>query len=104
MARHEIVEALAKRRVVERIVEVVARKANKATRDDLAQTVYAIMLTYPAERIEGMNDRGELPFWIVAVTRNQYNDGPLARQLRTFSARSESLYNRAGEERFTDEG
>lgn len=104
MARHDIVEELARHKAVEQIVERVARKADKATRDDLVQTVYTIMLTYPAERIEGMNARGELPFWIVAVTRNQYNGGPLARQLRSFSARCESLYTRAGEERFTDEG
>lgn len=91
--------------MVEQIAANIAtHTGHPETLADVSQTVYTHLLTYPAERIEAMWAKGELLFWIAAVTRNQYIDGPMARALRTFSRRTEPLYDRWGEERFTTDG
>lgn len=105
MARQDIVADLAQRHAVERIARNLVRAATADTVAELSQRVYVVLLTYPAERIEGMHERGELLFWIVRVLRNQYYDGPFARTFRTYDRRAESLFTPLGEERFTsDEG
>lgn len=103
MARQEIVADLARRKAVERIARNLISKASADTLAELSQTVYTLLLTYPADRIEGMHARGELAFWIVRVLRNQYNDGPFARTFRTYGRRAESLFTPLGEERFADD-
>lgn len=39
---------------------------------DLAQEVAMVMLSKPSELIQGMNERGELLYYVYRVAKNQY--------------------------------
>lgn len=85
--RSEIVEQLARGRIVEQICVNIARNPLQSHNlEDLAQMVYVILLTYDEQKIVEMYQRGELRFFIARVVQNQYRStySPFYRQYREF--------------------
>ena len=72
MTRKEIVEALARKEEVERIVCRVARRPLDDDLRDLAQMVYLVLLTYDEDKIVDLYESDALRFFIVRVASNQY--------------------------------
>lgn len=66
MNKYQIIEKIAKDRLVEHIVK---RKTDEHV-DDLSQDIYEILLDKPASLIEQLYERGELQYYIGRVAHN----------------------------------
>lgn len=66
MNKYQILEKIAKERLVENIVK---RKTEEHV-NDLSQDIYEILLTKPASLIEQMYERGELNYYIARIAHN----------------------------------
>lgn len=94
MSNVEIVEHLAKRKVVEHLVENITRRAaTSANMQDLIQIIYLALLEYDSEKIEDLWERGQIKFFIVRIIINQYrtDHSPFADSIRKFARRSKDL-------------
>lgn len=78
-----VIERIAKERRVEKIVENVSRRHGRQELDDLAQSVYEILLTYGEERVAQLESRGETDFFISRIVMTQYRL-PHSRWHRTY--------------------
>lgn len=75
MTRNEIVEELARLRVVEAVVARVTAGDTRPETADLCQMLYELLLTYHAERIVTMWETGGRPLmeaFITRVAKRQY--------------------------------
>ena len=72
MGNREIVDCLGRGRVVETIVENIARSALTPELKDLCQMVYEIILEYDGEKIRDLWEHGQMGFFIARVVMNQY--------------------------------
>ncbi len=70
MEKNRIIEMYAKKNLIRAECEKLCRDPNLC--DDLAQEVTIVMLEKPTELIEGLNERGELLYYIYRVAKNQY--------------------------------
>lgn len=69
--KYEIVDALARGRVVERMVRrIVGRQLDDL--EDLAQMVYVILLEYDEDKIIDLEEHNQMRFFIARVIMNQY--------------------------------
>lgn len=71
-SRTEIVEALARDRVVETMVENIAHQSLSADLKDLAQMVYLILLEYDEDKLQDLWENDQMRFFIARVIVNQY--------------------------------
>jgi len=86
--RRNIVERLARAKRVEDIVARVCRNCpDTSALGDLSQMVYIVLLTYEAEKVVDLWERGQLNFFIARVVLNQYRskNSPFYHALREFS-------------------
>ena len=68
----EIVDAVGRKRLVEAIVQNIASRSLTPELRDLCQEIYFILLTYDAERLSDIYERGEMGFFIARIAMNQY--------------------------------
>lgn len=98
--RRNIVTELAQARRVEDIVGRICRPCPDASAlSDLSQMVYIVLLTYDAEKVVDLWERGQLDFFIVRVVLNQFRsrNSPFYHALREFSRRgTEEVTERNG--------
>jgi len=92
MTKRELIDSIARERVVERLVANVCRRHHRAI-PDLVQMVYETLLNYDEEKLMRIHDRGALNFFIVRVIGNLYfsRTSPYYRQIRKFSRMSDEL-------------
>ena len=86
--KRAIVEDLAKRKVVETMVQNIARRSVATPElQDLAQMVYLVILEYDTDKIEDLYLNDELGFFIARIIINQYrsNTSPFYYQLKKFN-------------------
>lgn len=69
----EIVEAIAKDRMVETMVTNIAHKPMSADLQDLSQMVYLILLEYDEKRLQDLWINNQMHFFIARIIVNQYN-------------------------------
>ena len=69
----EIVEAIAKDRMVETMVTNIAHKPMSADLQDLSQMVYLILLEYDEQKIQDLWINNQMQFFIARIIINQYN-------------------------------
>ena len=69
----EIVEAIAKDRMVETMVTNIAHKPMSADLQDLSQMVYLILLEYDEQKIQDLWINNQMHFFIARIIINQYN-------------------------------
>lgn len=93
MTREEVVEKLAKERVVEHIACSIAKSPLTPLLQDLSQIVYLILLEYDESKIIEMSESGALRGFIIKVIKNQYlsTTSPFYKQVRRFSDNAVSL-------------
>lgn len=90
MTRSEIVEALAKSRRVETMVESICHHSLTPNLQDLCQMVYLILLEYDESKIQDLWEHNEMNFFIARIILNQYrsNNSPFHTLFRKFQERS----------------
>ena len=89
-----IVGALAKRRVVENLVQnVTHRSVLRGELSDLVQIIYLALLQTDPERLEHLAGSGQMNFYIVRLITNQYfsESSPFYREMRRFGRRSSEI-------------
>ena len=72
MTRDEIIQELAKDRIVENVVMNIGHSKMTADLSDLAQEIYMILLTYDEDKIIDLWVNGEIGFFIARIAINQY--------------------------------
>lgn len=65
----EIIEELARNKVVEEIVSNISKRSFPYT-DELAQDIYLSLLEKSPDLIEGLYNKGEIKYFIVKMVRN----------------------------------
>ena len=92
--KRAIVEDLAKRKVVETMVQNIARRSVATPElQDLSQMVYLVILEYDTDKIEDLYLNDELGFFIARIIINQYrsNTSPFFYQLKKFNSNAAPL-------------
>lgn len=91
----EIVETLARGRVVETMVENIAHQSLTQDLKDLAQMVYLILLEYDEEKILDLYEHDQMKFFIARIIINQFrsSNSPFHSIYRKFRERSEDIAN-----------
>lgn len=69
----EIIEAIAKDRMVETMVTNIAHKPMSADLQDLSQMVYLILLEYDEKRLQDLWINNQMHFFVARIIINQYN-------------------------------
>lgn len=72
MNKWEIIDTLARCRMVERLIENIARQPLTPDLKDLSQMVYVILLEYDEAKIIELWHAGEMTFFIARIILNQY--------------------------------
>lgn len=72
MKRAEIIEEIAKGKMVEAMVRNIAHKELNADLSDLCQMVYLILLEYDEEKIVDLWENNQMQFFIARIIINQY--------------------------------
>ena len=70
--RENIVERLARGRVVEAMVANIAKQSLSPELKDLCQEIYIILLTYDEDKIQDLWQNGEMRFFIARIIINQF--------------------------------
>jgi hypothetical protein len=93
MTRTEIVERLARERMVEAMVENIARQPLDADLRDLAQMVYLILLEYDEDKLIDLYEHGQIRFFVARVIINQYRsvNSPFYKLFRKYARKAEDL-------------
>lgn len=68
----EIVETLARERVVESMIENIAHQHLSADLKDLSQMVYIILLEYDEGKLQDLWENNQMQFFIARIIINQY--------------------------------
>lgn len=86
MERRDIIETLAKGRVVEKLIENIAHQPLSPDLKDLSQMVYMVLLEYDSDKIVELWNAGEMNFFIARVILNQYRSttSPFHYQIRQY--------------------
>lgn len=89
----EIIETLARQRVVETMVENIAHQSLSRDLKDLAQEVYMILLSYDEDKILDLHRNDQMRFFIARIIINQYrsSNSPFHATYRKFRERSEDI-------------
>lgn len=92
-SRSEIVEAVAKARIVETMVENIAHQSLSADLKDLTQMVYLILLEYDESKLQDLWENDQMGFFIARIIINQYrsSNSPFHAIYRKFRQRTEDI-------------
>ena len=79
----EIIRELAEARTVETIVRNTGPHERPEDLADLAQMIYVWLLELPEEKLTGLDERGQLPYWIARIAQNNVwsRSSPYRRQV-----------------------
>lgn len=82
----EIIEAIARDRMVETMVTNIAHKPMSADLEDLSQMVYLILLEYDEKRLQDLWEHNQMHFFVARIIVNQYNsvNSPFHTNFRKF--------------------
>lgn len=82
----DIIEALARDRVVETMIKNIAHQQMSADLEDLSQMVYLILLEYDEKKLLDLYENDQMNFFIARIIVNQYrsNNSPFYTLIRKF--------------------
>lgn len=82
----EIIEAVARDRMVETMVTNIAHKPMSADLQDLSQMVYLILLEYDEKKLQDLWENNQMHFFVARIIVNQYNsvNSPFHTMFRKF--------------------
>ena len=86
MTSKEIINELAKNKVIEKLVANISPEDNSPDTSDLSQLIYLTLLEKPNSLIEDLYNKGELIFYVIRIiTRNAYSiTSPYYRTIKKF--------------------
>lgn len=89
----EIIEAVAKSRLVETMVENIAHRSLTADLKDLAQMVYMILLEYDETKLQDLWENDQMRFFIARIIINQYrsSNSPFHAIFRKYQGKTEDI-------------
>ena len=84
--RSEIIESLARNRVVETMVENIANQSLSADLKDLSQMVYIILLEYDEKKLQDLYENDQMKYFLARIIVNQYrsSNSPFYRIIRKY--------------------
>ena len=93
MSKSEIIEEVAKARMVEHMVQNIAHHTLDADLKDLAQMVYLILLEYDESKLQDLWENEQMGFFLARIIINQYrsSNSPFHTIYRKFRERSEDI-------------
>lgn len=93
MSKSDIIEAIAKARMVETMVQNIAHQPLTADLKDLTQMVYLILLEYDEIKLQDLWDNNQISFFLARIIINQYrsSNSPFHTIYRKFRERSEDI-------------
>lgn len=86
MNKAEIIEEIAKERMVEVMVQNIAHQALNDDLSDLCQMVYLILLEYDEEKLQDLWEHNQIRFFLARIIINQYrsSNSPFHTTFRKF--------------------
>lgn len=93
MSKSDIIEAIAKARMVETMVQNIAHQSLTADLKDLTQMVYLILLEYDETKLQDLWENNQISFFLARIIINQYrsSNSPFHTIYRKFRERSEDI-------------
>lgn len=71
MTKNEIIEQVAKSRLVENTIESMTHQEMDYDLCDLSQMIYEALLNQPEDRVVDLWNNNEMPYFIIGIVRNQ---------------------------------
>ena len=92
-ASAEIINELAKNKVIEKLVANISPDDNSQDNQDLSQLIYLTLLEKPNSLIEDLYSKGELIFYVIRIiTRNVYSTtSPYYRTIKKFKNKTTDI-------------
>lgn len=93
MDRYEIVNDIAKGKVVETMVSKIAHQSLTADLKDLVQMVYLILLEYDEKKLQDLWENKQMPYFLARIIVNQVRSkhSPFYTIFRKFQERSADI-------------
>ena len=93
MTSNQIINELAKNKVVEKLVANTSPEDNPSDNQDLSQLIYLTLLEKPNSLIEDLYSKGELIFYVIRIiTRNVYSTtSPYYRTIKKFKNKTTDI-------------
>ena len=92
-ASAEIINELAKNKVIEKLVANISPEGDSPDTSDLSQLIYLTLLEKPNSLIEDLYSKGELIFYVIRIiTRNVYSTtSPYYRTIKKFKNKTTDI-------------
>lgn len=93
MTSNQIINELAKNKVIEKLVANISPDDNPPDNQDLSQLIYLTLLEKPNSLIEDLYSKGELIFYVIRIiTRNVYSTtSPYYRTIKKFKNKTTDI-------------
>ena len=93
MTSNQIINELAKNKVIEKLVANISPDDNSQDNQDLSQLIYLTLLEKPNPLIEDLYSKGELIFYVIRIiTRNVYSTtSPYYRTIKKFKNKTTDI-------------
>ena len=93
MTSNQIINELAKNKVIEKLVANISPDDNPPDNRDLSQLIYLTLLEKPNSLIEDLYSKGELIFYVIRIiTRNVYSTtSPYYRTIKKFKNKTTDI-------------
>ena len=93
MTSNQIINELAKNKVIEKLVANISPDDNPQDNQDLSQLIYLTLLEKPNSLIEDLYSKGELIFYVIRIiTRNVYSTtSPYYRTIKKFKNKTTDI-------------
>ena len=93
MTSNQIINELAKNKVIEKLVANISPEGDSSDNKDLSQLIYLTLLEKPNSLIEDLYSKGELIFYVIRIiTRNVYSTtSPYYRTIKKFKNKTTDI-------------
>lgn len=93
MTSNQIINELAKNKVIEKLVSNISPDDNSPDNQDLSQLIYLSLLEKPNSLIEDLYSKGELIFYVIRIiTKNVYSiTSPYYRAIKKFKNKTTDI-------------
>ena len=93
MNRSEIVNEIARKRLVETMVQNIAHQSLTADLRDLCQMIYLILLEYDEEKLQDLWKHNQINFFLARIIINQFrsSNSPFHTIFRKFQEKSTDI-------------
>ena len=93
MTSNQIINELAKNKVIEKLVANISPESDSLDNKDLSQMIYLSLLEKPSSLIEDLHSKGELIFYVIRIiTKNVYSTtSPYYRAIKKFKNKTTDI-------------